>query len=66
MAVKFASAFRAEVTMLNGSPSKEADTKRLGAHHFALTSDPAVMKKLPNDSTSLSIQSLHPTIKVFI
>jgi uncharacterized zinc-type alcohol dehydrogenase-like protein len=46
MGVKFASSFGAEVTMLSTSPSKEADAKRLGAHHFALTSDPAVMKSL--------------------
>jgi alcohol dehydrogenase (NADP+) len=37
MAVKFASAFGAEVTMLSTSPSKEADAKRLGAHKFVLT-----------------------------
>ncbi|BAV07821.1 uncharacterized zinc-type alcohol dehydrogenase-like protein [Filimonas lacunae] len=46
MAVKFAAAFGAEVTMLSGSPSKEADAKKLGAHHFALTSDEATMKSL--------------------
>jgi uncharacterized zinc-type alcohol dehydrogenase-like protein len=46
MAVKFASAFGAEVTMLSTSPSKQADAKRLGAHHFALTSNEEVMKKL--------------------
>jgi uncharacterized zinc-type alcohol dehydrogenase-like protein len=38
MAVKFASAFGAEVTMLSTSPSKEADAKKLGAHKFVLTS----------------------------
>jgi uncharacterized zinc-type alcohol dehydrogenase-like protein len=31
--------------MLSHSPSKEAD-KKLGAHYFALTSDPEVMKSL--------------------
>jgi uncharacterized zinc-type alcohol dehydrogenase-like protein len=46
MAVKFAASFGAEVTMLSTSPSKEADAKRLGAHHFALTSDPATLAKL--------------------
>jgi len=46
MAVKFAASFGAEVTMLSTSPSKEADARRLGAHHFALTSDPAVREKL--------------------
>lgn len=46
MAVKFAASFGAEVTMLSTSPSKEADAKRLGAHHFALSTDPAQMKAL--------------------
>ena len=48
MAVKFAVAFGAEVTMLSHSKSKEADAKRLGAHHFALTSDPGVLQGLQN------------------
>jgi uncharacterized zinc-type alcohol dehydrogenase-like protein len=48
MAVKFAVAFGAEVTMLSHSKSKEADAKKLGAHHFALTSDPETMKGLQN------------------
>lgn len=49
MAVKFAVSFGAEVTVLSTSPSKEADARRLGAHHFALTTDKETMKKL--DST---------------
>lgn len=48
MAVKFGVAFGAEVTMLSTSPSKEADAKRLGAHKFALTKDPAQVKALKN------------------
>jgi uncharacterized zinc-type alcohol dehydrogenase-like protein len=48
MAVKFAAAFGAEVTMLSTSPSKEADAKRLGAHHFALITDKETMKGLQN------------------
>lgn len=48
MAVKFASAFGAEVTMLSTSPAKEADAKRLGAHKFVLTTDPARLKTLKN------------------
>jgi uncharacterized zinc-type alcohol dehydrogenase-like protein len=48
MAIKFAAAFGAEVTVLSTSPSKEADAKRLGAHHFAVTSDPATFPKLAN------------------
>jgi len=39
MAVKFASSFGAEVTMLSSSPAKEADAKKLGAHNFVLTSN---------------------------
>ena len=46
MAVKLAASFGAEVTMLSSSFSKKGDAKRLGAHHFALTSDPAVMQSL--------------------
>jgi uncharacterized zinc-type alcohol dehydrogenase-like protein len=34
--------------MLSKSPSKEADAKSLGAHNFALTTDPAVMASLAN------------------
>jgi uncharacterized zinc-type alcohol dehydrogenase-like protein len=48
MAVKFAASFGAEVTMLSTSPSKEADARRLGAHHFALTRDEEQLKKLKN------------------
>jgi uncharacterized zinc-type alcohol dehydrogenase-like protein len=46
MAVKFAAAFGAEVTMLSTSPSKEEDARRLGAHKFALTKDPEQIKSL--------------------
>jgi uncharacterized zinc-type alcohol dehydrogenase-like protein len=45
MGVKLAAAFGAEVTMLSTSPSKEKDAKRLGAHRFALTSNPQVFKQ---------------------
>lgn len=44
MAVKFAVAMGAEVTMLSTSPSKAADAKQLGAHHFVLSTDDAAMK----------------------
>jgi uncharacterized zinc-type alcohol dehydrogenase-like protein len=46
MGVKLAAAMGAEVTMLSTSRSKEADARRLGAHHFALTTDRAVFKQL--------------------
>ncbi|MGS2738937.1 NAD(P)-dependent alcohol dehydrogenase [Sinomicrobium sp. M5D2P17] len=40
MAVKFGVALGAEVTILSTSPKKEADAKKLGAHHFVVTTDP--------------------------
>lgn len=46
MAVKFAASFGAEVTLLSTSPSKAADAERLGANHFALSSDPETMQNL--------------------
>ena len=46
MAVKFGASFGAEVTLFSTSPDKEADAKKLGAHHFAMTKDPATFKKL--------------------
>ena len=46
MAVKFAAAFGAEVTMLSTSPSKEADAKKLGAHHFVLTTKEENLQKV--------------------
>ncbi|HJV48120.1 MAG TPA: NAD(P)-dependent alcohol dehydrogenase [Geothrix sp.] len=46
MAVKIAAAMGAEVTMLSTSKSKEADARKLGAHHFGLTSDDATFKRL--------------------
>ncbi len=48
MAVKFASAFGAEVTMLSTSESKEADARRLGAQHFALTTNNDNIARLRN------------------
>jgi len=45
MAVKFAVAMGAEVTMLSTSPSKSKDAKQLGAHQFVLSTDAEQMKK---------------------
>ena len=45
MGVKIANAMGAEVTMLSGTASKQADAKRLGAHEFVLTSDKAAVKR---------------------
>ena len=46
MGVKFAAAFGAEVTMLSTSPSKHDDAKKLGAHHFVLTTDEEQVKNV--------------------
>lgn len=45
MAVKFAVAFGAEVTVISTSPAKEADARRFGAQHFLLSTDAAQVKK---------------------
>jgi len=45
MAVKLGASFGAEVTVLSGSASKEADAKKLGASNFALTSNADSLKK---------------------
>ena len=44
MGVKFAVSFGAEVTVLSTSPKKEADARKLGAHKFVVTTDPAQVK----------------------
>jgi len=44
MGVKFGVAFGADVTVLSTSAAKEADAKKLGAHHFVVTSDPAQLE----------------------
>jgi len=46
MAVKFAVAMGAEVTLLSTSPSKEDAARKLGAHHFVLSTDAEAMAKL--------------------
>jgi uncharacterized zinc-type alcohol dehydrogenase-like protein len=48
MAVKFGVAFGADVTVLSTSPKKEADAKKLGAHHFVVTTDPAQVNAAKN------------------
>lgn len=48
MAVKLAVAMGAEVTVFSTSASKEADARRLGAHHFVVSKDPAVFTALAN------------------
>ncbi|RYF60601.1 MAG: NAD(P)-dependent alcohol dehydrogenase, partial [Cytophagaceae bacterium] len=46
MGVKFGVAFGAEVTVLSTSPKKEADARKLGAHKFVVTSDPAQLESV--------------------
>ncbi len=48
MAVKFGAAFGAEVTVLSTSANKETEAKKLGAHKFVHTSDPAQVKSVKN------------------
>jgi uncharacterized zinc-type alcohol dehydrogenase-like protein len=48
MAVKFASAFGAKVTVLSGSPNKQRDAKRMGATDFVLTRNAKKMENLSN------------------
>jgi uncharacterized zinc-type alcohol dehydrogenase-like protein len=43
MALKLAKALGAEVTLFTRSPDKEADARRLGAHHIVLSTDPGQM-----------------------
>ncbi len=45
MAVQFAHAFGCEVTAFSTSPAKELEARRLGAHHFVNSHDPAQMAK---------------------
>ncbi len=46
MGVKLAVSMGAEVTVFSTSPSKEADAKKLGAHHFVVTKDPKNIQPL--------------------
>jgi uncharacterized zinc-type alcohol dehydrogenase-like protein len=48
MAIKFAKAFGAEVTVLSTSPGKKADAKKLGAHNFVVTTDEEQIKSVMN------------------
>ena len=46
MGVKLAAAMGAEVTVLSTTAAKEPDAKKLGAHHFAVTSNPKNLQPL--------------------
>jgi len=46
MGVKIAKAMGAQVTVFSTNPSKEADSKKLGAKHFVVTSDATAFEKI--------------------
>lgn len=48
LGVKIAAAMGAEVTAISQTRSKEADAKRLGAHHFIAASEPGALEKAAN------------------
>ena len=48
MAVKFAVSFGAEVTVLSTSPGKKADSQKLGAHKFVVTTDEEQVNSVAN------------------
>ena len=48
MGVKIAAAMGADVTVLSTSENKREDAMKLGAHHFAVTKNPAQVKELQN------------------
>jgi uncharacterized zinc-type alcohol dehydrogenase-like protein len=48
MAIKFAVAFGAEVTVLSTSPGKKEDALKLGAHNFVVTTDEEQVKAATN------------------
>jgi len=48
MAVKFAVALGADVTVLSTSPGKKADAMKLGAHNFIVTTDSEQVKSVAN------------------
>jgi uncharacterized zinc-type alcohol dehydrogenase-like protein len=48
MGVKLAAAMGAEVTVFSTSQTKEADARRLGAHHFVTTKEPQNLEPLAN------------------
>lgn len=48
MAVKIGASMGADVTVLSRTKEKEKDARRLGAHHFELTTDAENMNKMAN------------------
>lgn len=48
LALQFLNAWGCEVTALSTQPDKEAGARRLGAHHFVNTRDPAALQAIAN------------------
>ncbi|RUS47885.1 NAD(P)-dependent alcohol dehydrogenase [Cohnella sp. AR92] len=48
LAIQYAHAMGAEVTVLSRSPNKEEEARRFGADHYFATSDPEMFSKLAN------------------
>ena len=48
LALQFLNAWGCEVTALSTQPDKEAEARRLGAHHFVNTRDPAALQAIAN------------------
>jgi uncharacterized zinc-type alcohol dehydrogenase-like protein len=46
LALQFARAFGCEVTAFSSTPDKEAEARRLGAHHFVVTRNPGALQSL--------------------
>jgi uncharacterized zinc-type alcohol dehydrogenase-like protein len=67
MALKFAKAFGADVTLFSRSPGKEADAKRLGADRVVLSTDAAAMQAVAGSfdlivDTVPNIHDLNPYV----
>ena len=63
MAVKFAHAMGANVTVLSQSEKKRDDAARLGAHHYFATNDPSTFKELTS-SFDLIINTVSANIDI--
>ena len=67
MGVKFAAALGADVTVFSHSPSKEADAKAMGAHHFVVTKDPKNLAPLaPSFDLILNTVSAELDINIYL
>lgn len=66
MALKFANAFGANVTLFTTSPGKTADAKRLGAHEVVISKDESAMEKKRRISISSSTPFPRRTISMLI